>query len=915
MVGCAESDATEFVARLRFAGSAPSTGYPTIGGTTASEREVERVTSGSINERTYTVSTPWTAANVAAGYYDFTVALDGSGSRESTARVALGEHCLAAPQAQVVASGGTLTPIGAGSIFVTGTELEVQSSNGLRSLTGQQLMHNGAPSAFGRTTPAGAPGTDTPHTWHETATARDGLTYTSPELPLTAQAMVCESDSALVAWWMDNSDNIDLPDSTDWVPGPTIRTNACPGVSPPPAPSGNRSVSDARVGTGSVATGWPTEVQALNATGQITELYFWYAGGWDNSGSDWYFYAKRNLTCPDPGERIVGNSCQTCPTYDECSGGTLTTKTWCNDGNPPADDRRVSYRSCVSDATVTLNACLNAGDSDPADQPCVVVCGPGERDGGGFCEPCPTYRTCDASGNLSTQTHCAAGSPPGSAQIVNHQACQSGSTVTLQACVAAGGSPPANTPCSTTCQSGERLVSGVCEPCPTYRACDSNGDYVTKTFCSPGNPPVDARQTYNIECVNGNTENVRHCIGDDGLASDPGDVPCPGENCIYYDGCEQPSGWTRDAVIQSYYHCAVNPVPRPTPQVFTRRLCEDRGQSWEYTATRYHCVGEDGFASVANVPDDDVCDGWCENYFTCPDLYLTGANPNLFTSLHCGNGVPEDAYSVARTRCVNGRTTTFEVCIGEGGHTYDPGNTPCVTCASNEREISGRCETCPTYYVCNGNNRVEERYCEDGSPPSDAQTVSFRSCVGGRTVTTNTCVAPGGTTPPDDPCAPTQGIETYCDSNGNAQTRPAGGTSNVNNLDQASDCTSGETLNGNSCCVACPQTARPACTAGRSYTWDANQCRWIRSTVSRPSCGGQTATWDSGSCSWDCPNLGTETYCDSNGVAQERPASGTDDVDNLDKASDCTSREELNGDSCCVSRGTQTYLRPAPTAW
>ena len=164
------------------------------------------------------------------------------------------------------------------------------------------------------------------------------------------------------------------------------------------------------------------------------------------------------------------------------------------------------------------------------------------------------------------------------------------------------------------------------------------------------------------------------------------------------------------------------------------------------------------------------------------------------------------------------------------------------------------------------------------------------------------------TAPPDSPCAPTQGIETYCDSYGNAQTRPSGSSQNVNNLDEASDCASGETLNGNSCCVACPQTARPACTSGRSYTWDASQCRWIRSTVSRPSCGGQTATWDSGSCSWDCPNLGTETYCDSNGVAQERPASGTSDVDNLDKASDCTSSEELNSDSCCVSRGTQTYL-------
>ena len=55
---------------------------------------------------------------------------------------------------------------------------------------------------------------------------------------------------------------------------------------------------------------------------QITELYFWYAGGWDNSGSDWYFYAKRNLSCL-AGERVVSGSCQTCPTYGRLLGRYL----------------------------------------------------------------------------------------------------------------------------------------------------------------------------------------------------------------------------------------------------------------------------------------------------------------------------------------------------------------------------------------------------------------------------------------------------------------------------------------------------------------------------------------------------------------------------------------------------------------
>ena len=207
---------------------------------------------------------------------------------------------------------------------------------------------------------------------------------------------------------------------------------------------------------------------------------------------------------------------------------------------------------------------MDAGDPNPGNQPCVVVCGPNERDAGGYCEPCPTYQACDGGGNLATQYWCNAGSPPGSAQTVNYQACQSGATVTLQACVDTGGSPPANTPCPTSCtEAGERLVGGVCESCPTYIACaatagDDRDDLKeSRMFCQPGSPPRDALTRWNIACVGGDSEGQWQCFGEDGLpGSDPGDVPCPGESCIYFDGCDRSWAYSRRDVIQAYYLCA-----------------------------------------------------------------------------------------------------------------------------------------------------------------------------------------------------------------------------------------------------------------------------------------------------------------------------------------------------------------------
>ena len=151
--------------------------------------------------------------------------------------------------------------------------------------------------------------------------------------------------------------------------------------------------------------------------------------------------------------------------------------------------------------------------------------------------------------------------------------------------------------------------------------------------------------------------------------------------------------------------------------------------------------------------------------------------------------------------CLNGNTIDRAFCIGELGLAADPGNNPCVTCASNEREVSGRCEPCPTYYVCNGNSRLEQMWCQEGSPPADARTASFQSCVGGRTVTTNTCVPPGGSTPVDDPC----GVSCASNErlvNGRCETCP---TYQV--------CSNGRTVDRNHCSAGNPPTDRPCATS------------------------------------------------------------------------------------------------------
>lgn len=266
-LGCVQTDATEVVVRLRYAGSHPGAGFPTVGGAAAAERTAERTTDGAAFLRTYTVAPGWTADDRDNGQWSFTVALDAGGSREATARVDLREHCLNPPQASVVGAGGTLAPIATGQMFTGGSELELSTGNApaIYTLTGHELTHDGTVEPFGRVTIA-AGAADAQHTWFESATGRDALTYRSPDLELTAQAPPCKSSG--YAFWLDPSRaTVQLPHSTDWTAGPTIRTDACAGM---PAPGGyirNYSLrSEVEVEAGSVATGWPVSNSCTTGT-------------------------------------------------------------------------------------------------------------------------------------------------------------------------------------------------------------------------------------------------------------------------------------------------------------------------------------------------------------------------------------------------------------------------------------------------------------------------------------------------------------------------------------------------------------------------------------------------------------------------------------------------------------------------
>ena len=111
-------------------------------------------------------------------------------------------------------------------------------------------------------------------------------------------------------------------------------------------------------------------------------------------------------------------------------------------------------------------------------------------------------------------------------------------------------------------------------------------------------------------------------------------------------------------------------------------------------------------------------------------------------------------------------------------------------------------------------------------------------------------------------CCQTLGNESYCDSNGNAQTQLASGFQDVNNLDSVSDCDSNEELVNDCCVVSCTPPAKPTCSAGTRYSWDAANCEWDDRNVAKPCVTGTVHSWNCSSEQWDVSDAGpTSKLC------------------------------------------------------
>ena len=824
----------------RWTGAA-ATGYPRVvdtGGNPIPLTWISGSTTAGVYTGTYTIPAGWTSGFEGTWSFEFLI----DTGRTHLANVQVGEHCLNAPRVYQVDTGGTRTEVYDGSTLYVGaaSRMVIETGNAGLTLTNHVLdpATRTLGTVFNTTRPAA--GTTVTESWSEAADAWDGRAYTSPDidLNLTAAAVACVSDGTHRFWLSPASPTVTLPAATTATTVATVQTDACSGIvgtAPTITPANRHSILGTiavtwNVLAGNEATGWPVQATPALANGMISDAATFSGTGWPPVGVTINVNRAGATTCP-PGERPVAGVCQPCPDYQACIGGVVTTAQWCSAGSPPADATTASYEACVSGTLTTLTACLQPGDSAPAD-----------------------------------------------AFTVSQQYCDAGTTRTRTVCVDAGDSAPADAPC-TSCPPGERLVGGVCEPCPDYQVC-SGGSLVTREWCSAGNPPADATTVNYDACVSGTLTAQSACVN-------PGDSAPASAFTSTQQYCD--AGTTR-----------------------TRTVCVDAGDSAPADAPCTTCP-----------PGERLVGTNCQ---PCPD-YQVCSDGSLVTRQWCSAGnPPADATTVSYQDCVAGTTQTLTACLNPGESA--PGDFTCppaptcqttealewddsiganggwvcnpLNCPSGQRPFAGICQPCPSYDVCSGGSLTARQWCNAGSPPADATMATYRVCSGNSLASETVCLNPGDSAPASAFTA----TQRYCDSGGSLRSRTvcvAAGGSAPGNARQVEVqwCDSGTTRTRTVCVDAGDSaTDAPCTTCPNGQELVGLNCVTCSSTETYCS-GTRTRTRTvSGLCTDRDVRSATETYC-SGSTRRTRTLTATCiDVDN--RPSSCASGYELNAVGCCA---------------
>ena len=500
-------------------------------------------------------------------------------------------------------------------------------------------------------------------------------------------------------------------------------------------------------------------------------------------------------------EELNGDSCcvtRSIQTYEACSNGVVTTETWTGNGNP-VDDDTATRTYCVGASARTATIC---GSSNQDDQPTTAECqNQGKvRNSAGCCAAVLTYEAC-SNGVVTTEPWTGSGNP------VNDD------TATRTYCV--GSSVRTETICASSddddrpnsCGTGYSLNSvDCCEQDRTYEAC-SNGVVSTKPWTGSGNPVNDDTAT-RYYCVGASARTAPICG-----STDRNDKPtsCSSGYSLNSGGC-----CAEDTVPQTYEACS-NGVVTTEPWTGSGNPVNDD------TATRTFCDGAvkdtEPICGSNDIDDrpNSCATGYSLNSVDCCEqdrTYQACSNGVLTTKPWTGNGNPVDDDTATRYYCVGASARTAPIC----GST-DRNDKPTSCSSGYSLNSGGCCAEIPTYEACSNGVVTTKPWTSNGNPVDDDTA-----------------------------------IRTFCDG-AVKDTEPICGSNDID--DRPNSCSSGYSLNGDRCCE-------------------------------------------------EDPTRGIEYYCDA-GVVKEREASGTADVYNLDSASDCTSRQLLNSDSCCVSRGTESY--------